>query len=183
MTEEERLNDIGKEFDKYFPPGISWEKANKKLRKYTGKYKNDFTKILANMIIDDYCAGYYRYGKKQTDIKNPLKEIYLSICDDLLSDQTYLEEAIYCFIKGINRKVIPCIDKIFKDFEENNKDEPPNEEYFCMMFLDHFKEGYNGFWKELTDLSRKYGYEICTELSDLMDKFYSCKDNNSAIDM
>ena len=183
MTEEERQDEINKEFDKYFPIGTSFEKAYRKLKRYNGKYKNDFTNILANMIIDEYCAGYYRYGKKQTDIKNPQKELYLTICDDLLPDQCDLDEAIYCFIKGINRKVIPCIEKVFKNFEANNKGEPPNEFYFCIMLLDHFKEGYKGFWKELTDLSRKYAYETCTELSDLMDRFYSCEDNNSAIDL
>ena len=121
MTEEERQDEINKEFYKYFPTGTSFEKAYRKLKRYNGKYKNDFTNILANMIIDEYCAGYYRYGKKQTDIKNPQKELYLTICDDLLPDQCDLDEAIYCFIKGINRKVIPCIEKVFKNFEANNK--------------------------------------------------------------
>ena len=69
MTEEERQDEINKEFNKYIPQGTSFEKAYRKLKKYTGKYKNEFTNLLANMIIDQYCAGYFRYGKKQIDIQ------------------------------------------------------------------------------------------------------------------
>ena len=183
MTEEERLDEIDAVYERIWPANISCKEACENFKKYSGEYKYDVAGLLAYDIRRMYCEGYYRYNKKQTDIHVETKEMYLELCDKYELAPDGFDAAINAFFKGDNDSVIPRIKSVFENVEKNSKGEPPNEADFCRMFLDYFKEGYDGFWSSLAKLSREFRYDINAELSELMAEFYSCEDNNNAIEL
>ncbi|MBE6099932.1 MAG: DUF91 domain-containing protein [Anaerovibrio sp.] len=181
MTPEEEQKIFEEEYNKVFPYGLTFEECYKKLQEYNGKYKLDFASVIADQLISAYIGGYYRYEVKQTEITdNLLKNLYVKICDEYFPKQIRFDGAVYSFIKGDNKKVIPFIEEYFTDIKDSGDFD---EASFCGTFLDHFKEGYKGFWEELTLLAHKYGHKKVEELSNLMDSFYKCDNNKTAIDL
>ncbi len=182
MTPEEKQAIIRDEYDKILPVGLPFDKAYNILQQYDGEYKKDFASILADQLLAGYIENYYRYGNKQTNItKNIFKDIYLKICGEYFPEQDMMDGAIYAFIRGDNKKVIPFIEKYFIEIKKENNS--IDEATFCALFLDPFKEGYSGFWEELTRLANKYGLEEFKSLSSLMNSFYKCENNKAAIDL
>lgn len=183
MTEEERLDEIDAVYERIWSANISCKEAYENFKKYSGEYKYDVASLLAYDIRRMYCEGYYRYGKKQTDIHLDVKEMYLELCDKYELAPDGFDAAINAFFKGNNDFILPTIRSAFENVEKNSKGDPPNEVDFCHMFLDYYKEGYEGFWSALAELSREFHYDTNAELSELMSEFYSCEDNNAAIDL
>lgn len=183
MTPEEEEIEIKKIYNIIFPMGNTFEQGYKELQKYQGKYKLEITGMFIVDLRRTYCGGYYRYGKKQTEIDSDIKSLYLEICNNNFQELLELDKAIYYFFKGHNEKVIPCIEELFENAKEIDDETKPLELDFCQMFLENFKDAYKGFWSDLAKLSKKFDYKENTELCNLMDKFYSCEDNSHAIDL
>ncbi len=182
MTPEEKQIEIEKIYDSViFPVEHTFEQAYEKLLKYQGKYKKELSEMFTYDLRRIYCGGYYKYEKKQTDIDNDAKSLYLKICDIHFHELDELNKAICYFFKGNNKKVIPCIEELFERIEGYGSGLKPKELDFCQMFLENFKDAYKGFWTDLAKLSKKYDYDENAELCNLMDEFYSCEDNSHAI--
>ena len=54
-------------------------------------------KFIRYELQQSYCAGYYKYEKKQSSIHDIRKELYIKICDEYLTLDGCLEAPIYSF--------------------------------------------------------------------------------------
>lgn len=182
-AEERKQVEIEKIYDTILPVGISYEEGYSNLEKYRGKYKNEVAGMFAYELQQSYCAGYYKYEKKQSSIHDIRKELYIKICDEYLTLDGCLEAPIYSFFKGDNKKVLKQVDEFLEKNHDKSGKTVPSESDFCVLFLDYYKNAFDGFWKGFAEIAKKYNYKECAELAALMDEFYSCEDNQSGIEI
>ena len=180
-AEERQRTEIQKIFDTILPIGLTYEEGYDNLKKYQGKYKKEVAGMFAYTLQQNYCAGYYRYEKKQVAIHDIRKDLYIKICDGYLALDGSLEAPIYSFFRGDNDKVLNKIDEFMEKHHDKSGGIIPKEFDFCVLFLDYYKNAFDGFWKGFAKIAKKYNYTECADLAELMDEFYKCDDNQSGI--
>ena len=136
-AEERKQVEIEKIYDTILPVGISYEEGYSNLEKYQGKYKNEVAGMFAYELQQSYCAGYYKYEKKQSSIHDIRKELYIKICDEYLTLDGCLEAPIYSFFKGDNKKVLKQVDEFLEKNHDKGGKTVPSETDFSVLFLDY----------------------------------------------
>ena len=176
---EEKTRKLDEEYQKIKDenPDIIWVDFAKKINSMNHPDRNFFQRKMLNEVLHQYCAGYYIYAEKDSQIYSEMKSVILNTIK-LLPKDYYFWWNVYYFFTCDRKNFEKNLDEYFatsKNFFDENEF---NEGMFVEDFLDVYKNAYSGFWKKISNLFKKYnvvnGEEFCNLFEDF---YYNCKTN------
>ena len=101
--------------------------------------------------------------------------MYIKICDEYLTLDGCLEAPIYSFFKGDNKKVLKQLDEFLEKNHDKSGKTVPSESDFCVLFLDYYKNAFDGFWKGFADIAKNTIIKNVQSLQHLWMNFISVR--------
>lgn len=186
MLTQEELTEL---FEKTFIDCNTYYEISDKLLSMN---ENEYTDVLRKRFCSDVLylvsMGYTKYDNMDFE-KNKLVELLLRNIE-LLPKEAIYYRAVYAYFKHDEKNFLKSVEEMLKrDYEEyrdkiNSPEEFANEGLIVDLFFEPFKEAFQGFWKKLSLIIKKYPHqEGLPELCEMIDEYYTCKTDSEAIDV
>lgn len=179
--------DINELYDKELPGTMSFTEASAKLVQMKGDYVEDLRSIFCNRLLDAISIGYMNY--KNVDFsKDKLVQLFIKNVALLPESHKYLY-SVRAFFRKEHSKCLSLIKDYISEIYEDSKKEMDEDESLLLefdivvMFIDPFKEAFDGFWAELGKVLEKYPMNPgLIKLCNIMEQFYVCKTDDEIVD-
>ena len=175
-------------YDKAFSACETLNDEIKAYKELTGVHKNEIRKMYCNNILYTVSQGYTKYQMDNWD-KDELIQTLVELIPILPKEFTFFK-MIYHFFKRENKKCLSMLESYISEIYDSVKNDIKgpndfiNESVLIDIFFEPFKQAFDGFWTCLASILRKYPtQEGIPELCEIIDKYYTCKTDNEALEL
>lgn len=181
--------EVAELFEKTFGECKTYIEISDKLNSMKGCKDIDvLRKYFCNEVLYLVSMGYTKYDSMDFE-KNKLVELLLKNINLLPKEEIYYK-IVYAFFKHNEklclRLIAEMLEKNYQECKEtiNSPEEFMNEGAIIDMFFEPFKEAFDGFWKELSVIIKKYPCQDgLPELCEMIAEYYNCKTDEDALEV
>ncbi len=185
MISDEELEVL---YQETFSECATLEDEIKMFKSLTGEHRDSLRKMYCNGLLYMISQGYTKY-KQENFAKDKLIQAYIDTAKLLPKKDTFFY-LVYYFFNCENQKCLNLLETYLEDAYENSKDDVKkmgcfiDEGGLIDCFFEPFKQAFDGFWTHLASILRKYPtQEGIPELCEVIDKYYTCKTDNEALEL